>query len=58
MRNKYCQSLMIGKGDNEEFLNVRPTMKDNSIRLILACGPQEYYPKEVIDEFYQDVDSD
>ena len=25
----------------------------NSIRLVLTYGPQEYDPKEVIDEFYQ-----
>ena len=36
VRNKYCQPLMIDKGDNAEFLN-------------------EYDPKEVIDEFYQNV---
>ena len=55
MRNKYCQSLMIDKGDNVEFLNIRLTMKGNSIWLILAYGPQEYDPKQVIDEFYQNV---
>ena len=55
MRDKYCQSLMIDKGDNAEFLNVRLTMKGYSIRLILAYGPQEYDPKEVTDEFYQNV---
>ena len=55
VRNKYCQSLMIDKGDSAEFLNIRMTMKGNSIRLILVYGPQVYDPKEVIDEFYQNV---
>ena len=27
VRNKYCPSPMIDKGDNAEFLNVRLTMK-------------------------------
>ena len=55
VKHGLCSSLVIDYGENAEFITVRLCFGLESIRLILAYGPQEGDAKDEIEDFYENL---